>query len=290
MKPRFQIALVFALAGLCQSARGGTVVFFDPLQTAALVSEGVTSDTIESSGYRFTYTRDKLFTGGTGHVIGRPVRVPWPQGVEAQAVTEGPSTSGARLNISRADGQLFDLTAFTAKLLANTAATGASIEIMPKLNGEDAFNDPLYFDASGYYGQSFSYDESPWYLGSTALLKNFESYNIGLFVDFALTGLTLFSAFDPALVGDANGDCSVGAADYAIWAAQFGQTGASLSADFDANGSVGAGDYTLWAANFGNTCPPAAGGASGVPEPSTVLLAALGFVLVPILRRARRAR
>ncbi len=60
----------------------------------------------------------------------------------------------------------------------------------------------------------------------------------------------------PGLVGDANGDCIVGAADYAILASQFGQTGFGLAADFDGNGSVGAGDYSLWAANFGAMCPP----------------------------------
>lgn len=54
-----------------------------------------------------------------------------------------------------------------------------------------------------------------------------------------------------ALIGDANGDGQVGTADYAIWAATFGQTGVGLAADFDGNGEVGSGDYTLWAANFG---------------------------------------
>ncbi len=58
------------------------------------------------------------------------------------------------------------------------------------------------------------------------------------------------------LIGDANGDCVVGTADYAIWAAQFGQSDVGLSADFDGNGSVGSGDYALWAANFGATCMP----------------------------------
>ncbi len=92
----------------------------------------------------------------------------------------------------------------------------------------------------------------------------------------------------PSLVGDANGDCSVGAADYAIWAAQFGQAGADLAADFDDNGSVGAGDYALWAANFGNTCPPAAAGAS-VPEPSSCVLAALAAIGLLAGRRRRAA-
>lgn len=191
------LAFLVSLASLCSAtAEATTVVFFDPSQVATDVASGVTSDTVSSEGYLFTYTRDKLFTGGIGlpDPIGRPVRVAWPDGVEAQAVTSGPNPGKAQITIERVDGGVFDLTAFTAQLLANTAATGAAFEIMPTLGGEDAFADPLYFDASGYYGSTFSYDESPSYLGSTSLLKGFEQYKIGLFVDFALTGLTLGGA------------------------------------------------------------------------------------------------
>ncbi len=155
----------------CTSAGASTVVFFDNSQVATPVESGVTRDTIRSNGYLFTYTRDKLFTGGTGHVIGRQARIPWPEGVEAQTVTTPPpgvTDYKARINLQRVDGDVFDLTSFTAKLLANTAGAGGSIEIMPLLNGEDAFSDPLYFDASGYYGNAFSYNESPNPWGSTA--------------------------------------------------------------------------------------------------------------------------
>lgn len=168
------------------------VVFFDAAQVAIDLTAGVTSDTVSSEGYRFTYTRDKLFTGGVGMTepIGRAVRVPWPEGVEAQAVTTGP-VGDAKIIIERIDGGTFALVGFTARLLGNTAATGASFEIMPKLNGEDGLADPLFFDASGYYGIEFSYDTSTNILGSTALLKGFDSYTIGVFVDFALTALIL---------------------------------------------------------------------------------------------------
>ena len=169
-----------------------TVVFFDPSQVAVDVASGTTSDTISSNGYIFTYTRDKLFTGGVGMTepIGRPVVVNWPDGVEAQAITTGP-VGDARITIEREDGGTFAITAITGRLLGNTAATGAAWEIMPKLNGEDGLADPVTLDASGMYGSDFSYDTTanPW--GSTALLTGFDSYTMTLFVDFAIVGLTL---------------------------------------------------------------------------------------------------
>lgn len=89
----------------------------------------------------------------------------------------------------------------------------------------------------------------------------------------------------PTLLGDMNGDCQVGAADYAIWAAQFGQTGSGLAGDVDGNGTVGAADYALWAANFGKSCPP---GGVAVPEPTTSALATTAIVFLFALRRGRR--
>jgi autotransporter-associated beta strand protein len=199
----------------CATANAVTTVFFNSSQVATPVASGVTSDTISSEGYLFTYTRDKLFTGGGSQPIGRAVRVPWPQGVEAQAVTTPPpgvTDYKARIDLQRLDGDVFDIPAFTAKLLANTAATGASIEIMPSLNGEDAFNDPLYFDASGYYGNTFSYTTAPSYLGSTALLTGYDRYKITLFVDFALTALQLNrNPADLVWTGTTNGVWDAGA-------------------------------------------------------------------------------
>ena len=82
--------------------------------------------------------------------------------------------------------------AFTAKLLGNTFGAGAAIGIMPKLKGEDAFSDPVMFQASGSYGQAFSYDTTtPDYLGNTAALRDFDTYQVSLYVDFALIDLKL---------------------------------------------------------------------------------------------------
>ena len=168
-----------------------TNVFFNASQTTNLVATNTTADTISSEGYLFTYTRDKLFTGGTTNVIGRPVRVSWPDGLEAQYVTT--STNKASITVRRVDGAVFDLTAFTAKLLANAGA-GRAIEIVPLLNGEEPLPNPLYFDVSGNYGNEFSYDTSPNYLGTTAALTNYDVYVINLTLDYALMRLTVMDA------------------------------------------------------------------------------------------------
>jgi len=168
-----------------------TTVFFDLSQPTNLVACGITSDTIRSEGYEFTYTRDKLFTGGVGltNPIGRAVRIPWPAGLEAQAVTAGPSPGGARIDIRRQDGAVFDITAFTAKLLANTAGAGAAWEIMPQLNGEDGLPNPVMFNATGYYWQEFNY--------SPLQLTGYDAYKMTLYVDFAVMSLTVVDASLP---------------------------------------------------------------------------------------------
>jgi hypothetical protein len=178
-------------AGTLREAGADTTVFFNPAQTAVQVATGTTSDTVSSEGYRFTYSRDKLFTGGTTSVLGRAVRVAWPEGVEAQAVTAGPATSGAKLTIQRDDGGTFDLTALTFRLLANTAGAGGTLEIMPTRGGEDVPEGPFAFDATGYYSSEFSYSTAPNYGGSTVALTNYDGYKLSLYVDFALVGLTL---------------------------------------------------------------------------------------------------
>lgn len=272
----FEIAVAMACID-ASAACAATVAFFTSAQVATPVASGVTSDAVSSNGYLFTYTRDKLFTGGIGpDPIGRTVRVPWPAGVEAQAVTTPPpgvTDYKARINLSRVDGSVFDLTAFTAKLLANTAGAGANLEIMPKRHGEDGFNDPLYFNATGYYGMSFSYDTTPNYLGSTALLKGFDAYAITLYVDFAFTALTLDGAA-VVLPGDFDLDGDVDGEDFLTW-----QRGASP-------GGVTSADLTTWQANFGSLVQ-LTNASSAVPEPSTLALLAVASLGRKLAARRR---
>ena len=176
------------LAAAISNASAVTNVFFTGSQAATVVSSNITAITIQSGDYRFTYSVDGYWSSGGGPPTGRFFSVYWPTGVQAQAVTAGPSPSKATITIKRADGARFDLRSFTGKLLANTAATGAAFEIMPQLGGEDALQDPRMFDASGYASQSFSH---------VVGLTNYEAYKIALFVDYALTALVLVDASSP---------------------------------------------------------------------------------------------
>ncbi|MCI0332814.1 MAG: lamin tail domain-containing protein [Planctomycetes bacterium] len=77
-----------------------------------------------------------------------------------------------------------------------------------------------------------------------------------------------FDLFEPAvgLTGDYNGDGKVDTADYVVWRKT------------NINGAQG---YTDWVENFGAMAGSGGGSsASGVPEPGTMALAALGLVLV----------
>lgn len=180
---------------LVGSAPAATTVFFDSSQIATTVSTTFTSRTISSGGYLFTYTMDNWWyptiSLGTGAPTGRFMSVFWPDGIQAQAITAGPTGrvttgSSAQITIRRADGRPFGIPRFTAKLLANTAATGGSFEVMPMIGGEDTLPDPLMFDATGYAGNTFAH-ESPTLTGA-------DTYKFHLWVDYALIGITLEAA------------------------------------------------------------------------------------------------
>jgi len=195
---RSAAAFVLCVCFCGGTAQGITIVFFNTAQTASTVTTNDTSDTIKSSGYLFTYSLDKWWSASPGGPpTGRFSSVGWPNGVQAQTLTTGPggtlpSQVSATITLSRVDGMPFDLTSFTAKILGNTAGAGAAFEIAAQLNGVDGFPTPLTFDATGYAGNTFSY--------STPLLTGFDTYSISLWMDFALTGITLVDASAPVPV------------------------------------------------------------------------------------------
>ncbi len=176
--------LVLPLLLAATPVRAITNLFSNPSQPATVVASNITSATLSSVGYQFTYTADGYWSPSPGgDPTGRFFSVFWPAGVQAQAITAGPTLgAGANITIQRVDGQPFGLRAFTGKLLANTAGAGGAFEIMPQLNGQDAFPDPLMFDATGYAGKTFPHKPD---------LSGYDAYVIHLWVDWALVGLTL---------------------------------------------------------------------------------------------------
>ncbi|MEM1028122.1 MAG: PEP-CTERM sorting domain-containing protein [Planctomycetota bacterium] len=89
-----------------------------------------------------------------------------------------------------------------------------------------------------------------------------------------------------ALAGDYNGNGVVDAADYTVWADNFGSM-VDLDADGNGDGVVDAADYTVWADNFG-TGAALSQGLVAIPEPTTAgLLAGLSGLALTARRRQR---
>lgn len=81
--------------------------------------------------------------------------------------------------------------------------------------------------------------------------------------------------FDP---GDYNGDQVVNGEDYEVWSEQFGQSAApGAGADGNRDGAVNAADYVVWRKSFDAA---GSGGLAQVPEPSGLMLCALGCLLL----------
>lgn len=189
-------------AALCSGmAHAITVSFFDSSQSYALDTSGQTFNTLTSEGYRFTYSQDKLFTGGVGLTIpiGRSNSISWPVGLHAQGITVDP-VDKARVTIQRTDGNVFDIEAFSTVIYSFSSA-GADFEVVPKLLGEDLYNDPVYFPGTGNTGIRYTYNRSGTiypggltYGQSTSPLTGADSYTIAYFGDFGLTGITLHDA------------------------------------------------------------------------------------------------
>jgi hypothetical protein len=125
------------------------------------------------------------------------------------------------------------------------------LDILSNHNGRD-FRDPLGDD----------------------LLQNFAG----------LSEVQFFAAV--ALAGDYNNSGTVDAADYTVWRSSFGST-SNLAADGNSNGVIDAADYAVWKDNVGSTA--AAAQATAIPEPGTLVLCLLQFVLLGLgaLRRIR---
>lgn len=123
-----------------------------------------------------------------------------------------------------------------------------------------------------------------------------QSYDVRVRVDDSFGGVTTSAAASLSVTaepGDANFDALVDGGDYTIWADHYLQSGQGWTdGDFNGDGVVDGADYTLWADHYS----PAPSLAAAVPEPSALVLAALGALVIAAdkqrncLRRLRRFR
>jgi hypothetical protein len=94
-----------------------------------------------------------------------------------------------------------------------------------------------------------------------------------------------------ALEGDYNQNGIVDASDYVVWRNTIHRPAvpAGSGADGDASGTIDVGDFTFWRERFGNEAATARAGSvtSGVPEPSTTVLATALLGLIFGLRMER---
>ncbi len=89
----------------------------------------------------------------------------------------------------------------------------------------------------------------------------------------------------PMSAGDYNDDNVVNAADYTVWRNTLGST-TDLQADGDGNGKIDRDDYLIWKWSYGHVGP---GSGATVPEPSSVLLAAIAILARCCAWRQRRS-
>ena len=138
-------ALPTATSTSSSSSDGGSITFFDASQSYQLNTAGKYSNSLTTQGYVFTYSQDK--------VLGRPITVTWPTGLEMQSVSGVPLPATLKVQIfisffnkftsvcyeimltffigkvQRVDLKPFTITTFTVRLICSTLATGASIEV-----------------------------------------------------------------------------------------------------------------------------------------------------------------
>jgi hypothetical protein len=144
----------------------------------------------------------------------------------------------------------------------NLPATGQVTVNLTNAGGMGAGTIPL-IDYTGTLNGSFS---------TLALGTQPSGFTYSLINNTANTSIDLQITAAPGLPGDYNNNGSVDAADYVLW-----RNGGPLVNEVADVGTVSPQDYTEWRSRFGNTGSGSGLGGPAVPEPTALVLLALGF-------------
>ena len=89
----------------------------------------------------------------------------------------------------------------------------------------------------------------------------------------------------PALNSDFNNDGAVDGEDLAVWKDEFGDTGASVTADADGDSDADGNDFLIWQRDLTAAAVPAGG---AVPEPASIALLLVGLTIASAAGRCRK--
>jgi len=149
-----------------------------------------------------------------------------------------------------------------AATLGGTLALSLINNFTPQVG--DEFEIMTYGSAAGEFADTTSWP----FDGNKALVKV-----------HGANALTLFATYQ----GDATLDFCVDGLDYVAWSSNYLTGGTWQEGDFNADGYVDGLDYIVWSTNYEQGCP------GQVPEPSVLLLLALGGLAVIRDQRSRRS-
>ncbi|MCO6044295.1 right-handed parallel beta-helix repeat-containing protein [Aeoliella sp. ICT_H6.2] len=207
---------------------------------------------------------------GAGQVIG-------------EIVNEGTVSPGASPGTWTIDG---DFTQTTTGLLHLELASDSEfdrLEVLGNLTLEGTLEVSLLEGYRPKAGDTF--ELLAWSGGSDIAFESalFPELDSGVAWDqsqLATSGTLSVVAVQPELPGDYNDDGFVDLADYTMWRNHLGSPEGTLPNDSD-GGTIGSAQYQTWKNNFGNSTEQSASrGNASVPEPSAVLLFALGLTVL----------
>jgi glucose/arabinose dehydrogenase len=150
-------------------------------------------------------------------------------------------------------------------------------------SGSTADDNYWMFDPADPFATVMNIDSLlPFNTGTPSFPVSFGEDAVGnLYVAYLLSGDVY--RINTRVPGDYNNDGDVNEADYSVWRATFGHTprGGPLPADGNGNSVVDAADYVLWRKNLG----AAPSTAAAVPEPATLIFAAVTLLCIALNRR-----